>query len=76
MNGTIFERAKTRTLLCAHRGVSGGNVPCNTTAAFAGALAQGADIIELDVAKSRDGEFLCSIPAWSTRICTAASPLL
>ena len=62
MNGTIFERAKTRTLLCAHRGVSGGNVPCNTTAAFAGALAQGADIIELDVAKSRDGEFFVFHP--------------
>ena len=61
-NETIFEQAKTRTLICAHRGVSGGNVPCNTTAGFAGALAQGADVIELDVAKSRDGEFFVFHP--------------
>lgn len=59
---TIFKQARSRTLICAHRGVSGGNVPCNTTAAFAGALAQGADIIELDVSKSRDGEFFVFHP--------------
>ena len=54
-NDSIRNNAAGRTLICAHRGVSGGNVPCNTLAGFAGALAQGADIIELDVTKSLDG---------------------
>ena len=44
-----------RPLIAAHRGVSGGNIPCNTLAAFDGALCQGADMIELDVSKSLDG---------------------
>ncbi len=51
----IRANAENRALVCAHRGVSGGNVPCNTLAGFAGALAQGADMIELDVTKSLDG---------------------
>ncbi len=59
---TISENAAGRTLICAHRGVSGGNVPCNTMAGFAGALAQGADIIELDVTKSLDGEYFVFHP--------------
>ncbi len=54
-NDSIRTNAAGRTLICAHRGVSGGNVPCNTLAGFTGALAQGADIIELDVTKSLDG---------------------
>lgn len=62
MMKTIFEKAVNGPLICAHRGVSGGNIPCNTTAAFAGALAQGADMIELDVSKSRDGEFFVFHP--------------
>ncbi len=41
--------------IAAHRGVSGANIPCNTPEAFAIALQQGADIIELDVAPSADG---------------------
>lgn len=42
-------------LLAAHRGVCGANIPCNTLAAYEIALRQGADIIELDVSKSKDG---------------------
>lgn len=56
-NKSLFENAKEKTLVCAHRGVSGANIPCNTMAAFRTALMQGADIIELDVSKSRDGKF-------------------
>lgn len=44
-------------LVCAHRGIASGNIPCNTIPAFNAALLQGADMIELDVSKSRDGEF-------------------
>ena len=43
-----------KPMVCAHRGVSGGNIPCNTLGAFQCALYQGADMIELDVAVSRD----------------------
>lgn len=48
--------------IAAHRGAFGGNVPCNTTPAFEAALAQGADIIELDAAKSADGELFVFHP--------------
>lgn len=42
-------------LIAGHRGVSGANIPCNTLAAYKIALLQGADIVELDVSRSRDG---------------------
>ena len=48
-------RGGARPLLAAHRGVCGGNIPCNTEKAFRAALSQGADIIELDVAHSLSG---------------------
>lgn len=54
---SLFENAKAGTLVCAHRGVSGADIPCNTMSSFKAALEQGADIIELDVSKSRDGQF-------------------
>lgn len=56
-NKSLFENAKNGPLVCAHRGVSGADIPCNTLAAFKAALEQGADVIELDVSKSRDGKF-------------------
>ena len=51
-----------RVLAAAHRGVSGANIPFNSKTAFAIALAQGADIIELDVARSKDGELFVFHP--------------
>lgn len=54
---SLFENAENGPLVCAHRGVSGADIPCNTMSAFKAALEQGADIIELDVSKSRDGKF-------------------
>ncbi len=53
---SLFENCQGRTLLCAHRGVSGANIPCNTLPAFRAALMQHADMIELDVATSKDGK--------------------
>ena len=44
-----------KILIAAHRGTAGGNIPFNVTPAFECALAQRADILELDVSKSRDG---------------------
>lgn len=54
--------ALARTLIAAHRGVSGGNIPGNTIAAFEAALAQGADMIELDITSSRDGQLFVFHP--------------
>ena len=51
-----------RVLVAAHRGVSGANIPCNTKTAFNIALMQGADILELDGAKSLDGELFVFHP--------------
>ena len=51
----LVRDARRKTLLVAHRGISGGNIPCNTIAAFDAALADGADMIELDVSRSLDG---------------------
>lgn len=51
-----------KVLLVAHRGTAGGNIPCNSLPAFKSALNMGADIIELDVEKSRDGELFIQHP--------------
>lgn len=51
-----------RPLVAAHRGTAGGNIPCNSLAAFKAALRQGADIIELDVSASRDKQLFCFHP--------------
>lgn len=59
---SIFENSRNRILLCAHRGVSGANIPCNTMAAFKAAVLSGADMIELDVTKSIDGKFFVFHP--------------
>lgn len=61
-NKSLFENTRENVLVCAHRGLCGGNIPCNTLAAFRAALETGADIIELDVIKSRDGELFVFHP--------------
>ena len=53
---------KKKPLIAAHRGLCLGNIPCNTPAAFEFALKNGADIIELDVSVTKDGELLCFHP--------------
>ncbi|MBR5410472.1 MAG: glycerophosphodiester phosphodiesterase family protein [Clostridia bacterium] len=59
---SIFENARRAPLVCAHRGSAAGNIPCNTLASFAAALSEGADMIELDVAKSADGQYFVFHP--------------
>lgn len=51
----LREMCKDKVLISAHRGMWMGNIPCNTIMSFNAALAFGADIIELDISKSRDG---------------------
>ncbi len=54
MSFNIFEKAKENILVVAHRGASGGNIPCNTLTSYEIALKQGADMLEVDVSKSAD----------------------
>lgn len=56
MRFDLRQTAKEKVILVAHRGVAGGNIPCNTITAYETALKQGADMIEIDVNMSRDGK--------------------
>lgn len=51
----IKKDAAERIIIVAHRGSCGGNIPCNTMAAYEIAVQHGADMIEVDVSKSADG---------------------
>jgi len=51
----LFAESRSRTLIAAHRGISAANIPCNTLSAYGIALRQKADIVEIDVARSKDG---------------------
>ena len=55
-NKSLFENTRNNLILCAHRGLSSANIPCNTLSAFKAALMAGADMVELDVSISRDGK--------------------
>ena len=61
---SIFENRKAagRPLLAAHRGVCGANIPCNSMAAYKIALDAKADVVEIDVAISKDGEYFVFHP--------------
>ena len=59
----LLQMAKEKkVLLVAHRGTCGGNIPCNSMQAFQAALLAGADMIELDVESSADGELFIQHP--------------
>lgn len=62
MNFNLFETAKKNVIVVAHRGTCGGNIPCNTLAAYGIALKQGADMIEIDVEMSADGKLFIFHP--------------
>ena len=57
-NAEVFTRKmqQKRILICAHRGSFGGGIIENTLPAFNNALNLGADIIEMDVSRTKDGE--------------------
>ena len=62
MGFNLLEKAKENIIVVAHRGASGGNIPCNTMASYEIALKQGADMIEVDVSCSRDGKLFLFHP--------------
>ncbi len=57
----LIRNGKT-PLLVAHRGVTGGNIPSNSEAAFRAAVSLGADVVELDVALSASGSLFVFHP--------------
>lgn len=62
MNFNLHEKAKENIIIAAHRGSCGGNIPCNTMAAYEIALKQGADMLEVDVSCSLDGKLFLFHP--------------
>ena len=62
MSFDIMRTASERILIAAHRGAFGGNIPCNTLASYEIALKQGADVIEVDVEMSADGQLFMFHP--------------
>ena len=49
------DRLNGKTWIAAHRGIAGGDIPCNSVAGYEAALRQGADVLELDISISLDG---------------------
>ena len=62
MSFNIFDASKEKILIVAHRGVFGGNIPCNTVASYEIALKQGADMIETDLNVTSDGKLIIFHP--------------
>lgn len=58
----LWQTAQEKIILVAHRGVAGGNIPCNTLPSYEIALMQGADMIEIDVSMSADGKLFIFHP--------------
>ena len=58
----LVDKSKENIIVVAHRGAPGGNIPCNTMAAYEIALKQGADMIEADVSCSADGKLFLFHP--------------
>lgn len=57
MNRLKEYRDKNGVLIAVHRGTNGGNVIQNTTMAYLNAMAHKGDMVEVDVVRSKDGEF-------------------
>lgn len=49
--------SEKKILIAAHQGFGGGNIILNSPNAMRNAINMGADIVELDVSRSKDGEF-------------------
>lgn len=61
-NALLKAKKEKNILVAAHRGSSCGNIPFNTMKAFDAALYQGADILETDITRSKDGELIIFHP--------------
>ena len=66
MDFNIRKTAGEHMFVVAHRGVAGGNIPCNTMTAYEIALKQGADMIETDLNTTKDGKLYDYTPAYES----------
>lgn len=62
MKFDLRETAKAHRIIVCHRGVTGGNIPCNTLPAYKIALLEGAHMLEMDVSTTGDGELVIFHP--------------
>ncbi len=62
MKFDLKETAREHKIIAAHRGSCGGNIPCNTIAAYETALKQGADMLETDLNRTADGKLVIFHP--------------
>jgi glycerophosphoryl diester phosphodiesterase len=67
MNFDIRTAASDHLFVVCHRGVTGGNIPCNTMPAYQIALQQGADMLETDVSTTADGKLVIFHPRMEQR---------
>lgn len=67
MHFDLLKSAREKILVVAHRGAAGGNIPCNTIAAYEIALRQGADMIEIDLEMTKDGHLVIFHPGMEKR---------
>lgn len=51
---SLFENKRRRPFVVSHRGLSSGNIPCNTLAAYKIAADCGADVVEIDIDITKD----------------------
>ncbi len=62
MKFNLYQTAKEKIIVVAHRGTFGGNIPCNVIPAYEIGLKQGADMIETDVEMTADGKLVIFHP--------------
>ena len=67
MRFDLRETAKEHRIIVCHRGVTGGNIPCNTLPAYKIALLEGAHMLETDVSTTGDGELVIFHPRMERR---------
>lgn len=58
----LINDCKEKIIIAAHRGAAGGNIPCNTMPAYEIAVKQGADMIEIDLNMTADGQLVIFHP--------------
>lgn len=59
---SLWDNKGKRPFVVAHRGVSTGNIPCNTLAAYKIAIDCGADVVEIDVDITKDKQYVIFHP--------------
>ncbi len=59
---SLFENKGKRPFVVSHRGLSSGNIPCNTLASYQIAAESRADVIEIDVDTTKDGNHVIFHP--------------